>query len=138
MAKILVVEDEAESQQLVTSILRAAGHEVDLAADGRQALDFVEANHIDVVVTDLKMPVLNGLRLIRELRGKGDSIPILAISGHNRDQLTLAEDYGANGVLAKPIQKDELLLLIDRVITDSRTSWSGAWIHPEFGRVGDR
>ena len=137
MAKILLVEDEAESQELIGSILRGAQHEVWVVDEGRAALDFVKDNHVDVVVTDLRMPVLNGLRLIRELRDKGDTIPIIAVSGHNRDQLMLAEDLGANAAIVKPIHKERLLGLVDRVLADARTSWSGAWIHPEFGKVGD-
>ncbi|MEM7414849.1 MAG: response regulator [Gemmatimonadota bacterium] len=138
MAKVLLVEDEVESQELIGSILRSAGYEVMVVGDGRMALDHVRANHVDAVVTDLRMPVLNGLRLITELRKTGDTVPILAVSGHNRDQLMLAEDLGANAALVKPINKQELLMLLDRVIADTRTSWSGAWIHPEFGKVGDR
>lgn len=138
MAKVLLVEDEAESQQLIGAILRSAGYEVVIVDDGRQALDHVKENHVDAVVTDLRMPVLNGLRLIRELRDTGDTIPILAVSGHNRDQLMLAEDLGANAALVKPVRKDEILSILDRVIADTRTSWSGAWIHPEFGKVGER
>lgn len=138
MAKILLVEDEADSQRLIGSILLSAKHEVVLAEDGREALAYVRENHVDVVVTDLRMPVLNGLRLIRELRDKGDTIPIVAVSGHNRDQLMLAEDLGANAAIVKPIKPDQLLQLVDKVLADTRTSWSGAWIHPEFGNVGER
>lgn len=138
MAKVLLVDDEAESQALIGAILKSAGYEVMIVADGKQALDHVKANHVDAVVTDLRMPVLNGLRLISELRKTGDTVPILAVSGHNRDQLMLAEDLGANAALVKPVQGQELLRLLDRVIADTRTSWAGAWIHPEFGKVGDR
>ena len=83
------------------------------------------------------MPNVNGLRLIRELRENGDTIPILAVSGINRDQLMLAEDYGANVGLSKPIDRDELLKIVEQVLSDSRDDWSGVWIHPEFGNVGD-
>lgn len=138
MPTVLLVEDEAESQELVRSFLQSAGYIVAVARDGSEALDHVRVNHVDAVVTDLKMPVVNGLRLIRELRSTGDSVPILAISGHNRDQLLLAEDLGANAALAKPLDKLELLNLLDRIMADTRTDWSSAWIHPELGSVGDR
>lgn len=138
MAIVLLVEDEIESQQLIGLMLSTAGYEVMTAADGARAIQVVREYDIDAVVTDLKMPVLNGLRLIRALRSFGDTIPILAISGHNRDQLMMAEDYGANAALAKPIDRDELLAVLERVMSETKTDWSSAWIHPEFGKVGDR
>lgn len=138
MAKILLVEDEIESQQLIGRMLSTAGHDVITAADGARAVEVVRESHVDAVVTDLKMPVLNGLRLIRYLRDSGNTVPILAISGHNRDQLMLAEDLGANAALAKPIDRDEILEVLKKVIEDTKTDWSSAWIHPEFGKVGER
>jgi two-component system chemotaxis response regulator CheY len=138
MAKILVVEDDMESQQLIASLLGAAGHQVVLASDGERGMEMIQSDQIDAVVTDLRMPVMNGLRFIRELRRSGDTIPIVAVSGHNSDQLVLAEDYGANAGLAKPLDKQELLRVIDRIMSDSASDWSNAWIHPEFGSVGDR
>jgi len=138
MANILIVEDDIESQQLISSLVGSDGHTVVLASDGKRALDIIREDQIDAIVTDLRMPVMNGLRLIRELRRAGDTIPIIAISGHNADQLILAEDYGANAGLAKPVDKQELLRILQRVIDDTRSDWSKAWIHPEFGSVGDR
>ena len=136
MARILVVEDDISEQVLLQQLLSKAGHTI--AADGSQALDRIREDKIDAVVTDLRMPVLNGLRLIRELREAGDTIPIVAISGENADQLMLAQDYGANAGLVKPLNRDDLLAVLDRIVRDTRSDWSGAWIHPEFGKVGER
>ena len=138
MAVVLLVEDEIESQQLIGLMLSTAGYEVMTAADGARAIQVVKEHDVDAVVTDLKMPIMNGLRLIKALRGLGDTIPILAISGHNKDQLMMAEDLGANAALAKPIDRDELISVLERVIKDTQTDWSSAWIHPEFGKVGER
>ena len=138
MARILVVEDDISEQVLLQQMLSRAGHTVVIAADGSQALDRLREDKIDAVVTDLRMPVLNGLRLIRELREAGDTIPIVAISGENADQLMLAQDYGANAGLVKPLNRDDLLAVLDRIVRDTRSDWSGAWIHPEFGKVGER
>jgi CheY-like chemotaxis protein len=137
MAKILLVEDDLNSQNLVRAILRSGDHEVLVAENGAEALEILQGAGIDAVVTDLKMPVLNGLRLIKELRGSGDSIPIIAISGLNADQLMLAEDYGANAGLTKPVDRKKLLDVLNQILEDTRSDWSNAWIHPEFGKVGD-
>lgn len=138
MAKILIVEDDIESRELIASLLIAAGHEVVAAPDGEQGLKVIRNDQIDAVVADLRMPVMNGLRFIRELRQIGDTIPIVAVSGHSSDQLQLAEDYGANAGLAKPLDKEELLQVIDQIIADTASDWSSAWIYPEFGSVADR
>ena len=127
-----------QEQMLLQNLLSKAGHTVALAADGEQALTRIRDDRIDAVVTDLRMPVLNGLRLIRQLREAGDTIPIVAISGANADQLMLAQDYGANAGLTKPLDRAALLDVVNRVVADTRSDWSAAWIHPEFGSVGER
>jgi CheY-like chemotaxis protein len=137
MGVILVVDDEQSSRELLTNFLEGAGYKVVTAEDGRRALALLQEHQVSAIITDLRMPNVNGLRLIRELRENGDTIPILAVSGINRDQLMLAEDYGANVGLSKPIDRDELLKIVEQVLSDSRDDWSGVWIHPEFGNVGD-
>lgn len=137
MGVILVVDDEQSSREILSSFLEGAGYDVVRASDGQEALDLLQKHYVRAIVTDLRMPNVNGLRLIRSLRENGDTIPILAVSGINRDQLMLAEDYGANVGLSKPVDRDELIKIMKQVLSDSRDDWSGVWIHPEFGNVGD-
>jgi CheY-like chemotaxis protein len=138
MATILVVDDEDFSLALIEEMLVSVGHDVLTAQDGEAALTLLEQTKgIRAIITDLRMPRFNGLRLIRELRGVGDTIPIIAISGVNADQLILAEDYGANAVLSKPLDRDKLLKALDDALERTRSKWSEAWIHPEFGSVGE-
>ena len=138
MSLILIVDDDVDTLQLIFGHLASAKHNILVASNGAEALSLLKENKVDAVVTDLKMPVLNGLRLIREIRAAGDTIPIVAISGVNADQLLLAEDYGANAGLTKPVDRAALLGVLDRIMSDTRSVWKGAWIHPEFGSVGDR
>lgn len=138
MALILIVDDQPSSLTLLKSFLRSGGHDVLEAADGAEALKKAQEFDLDAMITDLRMPVVNGLRLIRALRDGGDAIPIIAVSGPNRDQLILALDYGANAALPKPLDRDEVLAVIDKVMAENRSNWSDAWIHPEFGKVSER
>ncbi len=138
MAKVLIVEDEETTRHLLINLLQKAGHETLWASDGAMALGLMRENEVDLVVTDLAMPRINGLRMIREIRNTGDSIPIIAVSGKNADQLLLAEDYGANASITKPIDPELLLELVSRIFADSQSDWSDAWIHPEFGSVADK
>lgn len=137
MAKILLVDDEELDLSLIREMLLKGGHEILLAENGQQAIEILENEEVAAVVTDLRMPVFNGLRLIKTLRGSGDTIPIIAVSGANWDQLLLAQDYGANAGLTKPVDGEELLSLLSQVLSETRSSWKDAWIHPEFGSVGD-
>lgn len=131
MTKILVVDDEVTSLALLKEMLRSADYEVVTATNGKEALDVLDnVRDIRAVVTDLKMPHINGLRFIRDRREAGDMIPIIAISGVAADQLILAEDYGANATLFKPVDRDKLLAALERALGDSQ-SMSGAWIQPE-------
>lgn len=131
MTRILVVDDEVTSLALLKEMLRSADYEVVTASNGKEALEILDnVGDIRAVVTDLKMPVINGLRFIRDRREAGDMIPIIAISGVAADQLILAEDYGANATLFKPVDREELLAALERALGDAE-SMSGAWILPE-------
>jgi CheY-like chemotaxis protein len=139
MATVLVVDDEEPELALLAQLVKSAGHNCLVARSGREALDMLkEWCDVNAIITDLRMPEINGLRLIRERREAGDSIPIIAISGVNADQLILAEDYGANAVLPKPVDGQKLLQALEDILDRSKSSWADAWIHPEFGSVGDR
>jgi CheY-like chemotaxis protein len=135
--RILIVEDDEASKFLIRELLESVGYQTVTAGNGREALELLQSSRVSAIVTDLRMPVVNGLRLIRALRERGDTIPIVAISGVNADQLMLAEDYGANAGLTKPLDREEFLTVMRKVLSDTRDSWSDVWIHPEFGSVGD-
>jgi CheY-like chemotaxis protein len=109
VALILVVDDDQIDRMILESLLRLDGHEVVFAEDGMAALDLYAKRAFDVVVTDLVMPRLNGLRLIKELVASDPGVQIIAISGISPEHLQLAEDYGAISVLTKPLQRDPLL-----------------------------
>jgi CheY-like chemotaxis protein len=116
MAKILIVDDEEMDRVLERAILEKAGHELYYAADGHVALAVCREALIELVVTDLAMPDFNGLRFIKELREEGFRMPIIAISGWAKDQLDLAEDYGADLTLYKPIDGDKLLRSVQEML----------------------
>jgi CheY-like chemotaxis protein len=138
VSRILLVEDDESAQALYRDMLVSGGHEVLLASNGQEAIELLNREIVTAVVTDLRMPLINGLRLIRTLRDMGDTVPIIAISGVNRDQLLLAQDYGANACLVKPVERQTLLDVLDRSLSEARGGWANAWIHPEFGSVSDR
>lgn len=116
MARILIVDDEELDRVLLRAVLEHAGHELLFAGDGRTAINLYKLNKMDVVVTDIAMPDLNGLRLIQELRADSKELPIIAISGVSAEQLDLAQDYGANFVLYKPVDPQKLVAMVDHLL----------------------
>ncbi len=112
MAVILVVDDEEMDRVWERAVLESDGHELLYAADGEAALALCRETAIDLVLTDLAMPDFNGLRFIRELRGEGFRMPVIAISGWAADQLDLAEDLGADATLFKPVRGEELVAAV--------------------------
>jgi len=131
MAIILVVDDDEMDRELARAVLESAGHEVCFALDGEAALQTCRKRMVEVVVTDLAMPDFNGLRFIMDFRKAGYETPIIALSGKAADQLDLAEDYGANLTLCKPIDGPKLLqsvqvLLKVASVLEKADKWNGA------------
>ncbi|MEQ9568612.1 MAG: response regulator [Longimicrobiales bacterium] len=114
--RVLVVDDEADVRRSIERVLEVSGFQVTAVSDGARALRALEGDTFDLLIIDVYMPDMDGLGLMRELRNRGDSTPILAVSGggdspHTLDPegaLAVARAFGA-GVLPKPFTVDELL-----------------------------
>jgi two-component system, chemotaxis family, chemotaxis protein CheY len=120
MAKVILTVDDSPSIRLMMKLtLTAEGYEVAQASDGIEALEYARAHVADLVLTDINMPGMDGLELIRELRMLPDykSVPMLILtteSGQDRKQLGKAS--GATGWLVKPFNNQQLLATIGRVL----------------------
>jgi CheY-like chemotaxis protein len=116
MARILVVDDEPDERFLVGRILRRAGHEVTVAGDGAAALLVVNEWSPDLIVTDMMMPVMDGVELIRRLRADPATaaIPVVAATGDAH----LAR--AADAVLAKPYDWRHLVKIANTLLAEGR------------------
>jgi len=121
MARILVVDDEELARFTIRDILETAGHDVEEAGNGNEALSSQAANSFDLVITDLIMPEKEGVETIVELRRDFPDLKIIAISGGGRtknlDFLRLADEFGANKILAKPFSGDELMEQVNGLLS---------------------
>ena len=126
MAHVLFVDDDELERTFASRVMEAGGHTCAFARDGEAAIALFGEGGVDVVVTDLAMPKINGLRLIQRLVELDALVRIIAVSGLNRDQLLIAEDYGANELLPKPWSAKDMLEAIDRVV-HSRPERSNGW-----------
>jgi CheY-like chemotaxis protein len=118
--QILLVDDNNDFRDSMALILMKAGYRVAPAPNGRDALELYEENPADIVVTDLIMPDMEGLELIKELRARTPTAKIIAISGDGRfrpdSYLEFAKRIGASAVLAKPFDPSKLITLIEQLL----------------------
>jgi two-component system, OmpR family, KDP operon response regulator KdpE len=107
--RVLVVDDEAPIRRALEANLRARGYDVDLASTGEQALDLAARRHPDAVILDLGLPGMDGIDVVRGLRG-WSAVPILILSARGAEPDKVAAlDEGADDYVAKPFGMDELL-----------------------------
>ena len=116
MARILIVDDDEMDRVMERSMLDGLGHTLMFASDGDAALSVYEKEDPDLVITDLAMPELNGLRLIQEIMELDPDARIIAVSGVSADQLDLAENMGAVYTLFKPVEPGELLAAVEQAL----------------------
>ena len=109
MARVLVVDDEQADQVILERFLEQAGHEVYFASDGEQAFKNYLKNDIEIIITDLNMPNVDGLEFIEAVLALFPEAVIIAVSGKDSDELEAAKSAGARVALSKPIDPWELL-----------------------------
>ena len=112
--KILVVEDDPDARNLIESILKLSHLDVVLAADGQEGLEQAKKESPDLIITDIAMPRLNGLGLIRALRAIPEfkKRPILAVTSFGMEKAMDAIRAGANRALARPVENHLLLVFV--------------------------
>ena len=120
MASILLVDDDEQLRTMLSEVLKRAGHEVQTACDGDEAIKMFRSNPTDLVITDLIMPNKEGLETIREIRQGFPAVRIIAMSGGGRNgpgnYLAVAERFGAQRVLNKPFSHREILEAVRGVL----------------------
>jgi len=119
MATILAVDDSASMRQMVSFTLKGAGYDVIEAEDGQKALDKAKAGAVDLVLTDVNMPVMDGIELVKNLRTLPDYkfTPILMLTTESAgDKKIQGKNAGATGWLVKPFNPEQLLATIKKVM----------------------
>jgi two-component system response regulator YesN len=114
--KILVVEDEEIAREVLIQALETLGFSAIGAVNGRHALEVMNSEPVDLVLTDIYMPELNGLELLREMREQDNYTPVILITGYDADEAKkAAEDYKASALLLKPFRLIQLKTLLDGI-----------------------
>lgn len=119
--RLLLAEDEKSLSRAITAILEKNNYSVDAVYDGEEAMDYLDAGNYDGVILDVMMPKRDGISVLKELRNKGNTVPVLILTAKSEvDDKVLGLDSGANDYLTKPFNSKELLARI-RAMTRAQT-----------------
>jgi DNA-binding response OmpR family regulator len=117
---VLIVDDEQSVRDLVAKTLTMADYDVDTAPDGPSALDRLNGTEYDLLITDLKMPGMDGLSVIREVRRRSTEIPIVIITGYSTEASAIeAVNLGVVGYLVKPFRVPHVLSAVARALGEA-------------------
>jgi len=119
MATILAVDDSASMRQMVSFTLKGAGYDVKEACDGSEALNIAKTQKFDLVLSDVNMPVMDGIQFVTELRKLGEYkfVPVLMLTTESSGDTKMAgKKAGATGWIVKPFNPDQLLNTIKKVL----------------------
>lgn len=120
--RLLLAEDEKALSKALTAILERNNYSVDPVYDGQSALDYLDSDNYDGVILDIMMPKVDGITVLKNIRSKGNLIPVLILTAKSEvDDKILGLDTGANDYLTKPFNSRELLARI-RAMTRTQTA----------------
>ena len=116
-SNVLIADDDRTIANLIREIVERRGSNALVAYDGEQALKIFENVKVDLIITDLKMPNLDGMSLIKMVRQKFSDIPIIIITGYGSDETyALAQSYGIAGFLSKPCSVVDISRAIEQAL----------------------
>ena len=117
MLKILLAEDDRELRQLFSHELTRHGYTVLGVSNGQEALDAMDMDYYDMIITDIMMPVMDGYELVRQLREAGNTTPVLMITAKDAfDDMRVGFQSGVDDYMVKPINVNEMVLRVQALL----------------------
>ncbi len=112
---ILVVEDDVENRAAMVKVLQGAGYDTNETDNGQTALDYILEDNVDILVTDLRLPVMDGVELLKRAKASSQEIEVILVTGHGTVELAVeAIKEGAYDFITKPIKKAQLLRAVEK------------------------
>ena len=125
---VLLVDDDESLLRLMTIRLQGEGYQVQSAEGGKEALRLLNTTNFDVVLSDLRMPGIDGLSLFEDIMSNGKDVPVILMTAHGTIQDAVeATQRGVFGFLTKPIDHDELRALLKKAVSQTQTLQKGSW-----------
>ncbi|MEL6151529.1 MAG: response regulator, partial [Chloroflexota bacterium] len=119
MATVLIVDDFKAGQRLVSAMLKFTNYNVIGLDSGDAAVDYLHANPVDLIITDIDMPDMDGIELCQYIKQHADfyHIPVVMLTAHHSNQTRYASmEAGADDYLTKPVSKPELVRLVEQIL----------------------
>ena len=117
MLKILIAEDDRELRQLFEHVLIKNGYSVRGVSDGQEALDAMDEEYFNLIISDIMMPVMDGYTLVRSLREAGDTTPVLMITAKDAfDDMRMGFLSGTDDYMVKPVNVNEMVLRVSALL----------------------
>ena len=136
--QILVVDDEPKMARVLELMLKSMGHAVLTAGNGVQALALFGRNAVDLIITDLRMPEMDGMELLARLREQGSDVPVMVITAHGTVETAItAMKHGACDYILRPFDLDALMLAIERALQGVDVARQNTFLREEIQRGWD-
>jgi two-component system response regulator AtoC len=136
--QILVADDEPKMRRILEMMLQKMGHKVFCACNGQGALEVFAAHTIDLVITDLCMPVMDGIALLAQLRAQDSDVPVMVITAHGTiESAVTAMKHGACDYILRPFDIDALELAVKRALNTADVARQNAFLREEISRGWD-
>ncbi len=133
--RILVVDNEAKMRRILELSLKHMGHQVEQAADGVEALAAIESGSFDLVLTDLRMPRMDGIALLNALRERGDDVPVIVLTAYGTIETAVAAmKLGAADYIIRPFEMDTIELAVTRVLAMQAVQRENRFLKDELSR----
>lgn len=131
--QILVVDDEAPMRRILEIILQGMGHTVRVAADGQEAFELLQASPADLVITDLRMPRMDGLTLLQQMREEGMDAPVILITAYGSVETAVeAMKYGASDFIIRPFENQVVEVAVQRALAASRMRSENVYLRQQL------
>jgi two-component system response regulator HydG len=136
---ILVVEDDTENRAAMVKVLESAEYKVVETDNGQQALDIINDGDIDVLVTDLRLPIMDGVELLKRAKAVEQDIEVIMITGHGTVEIAVeAIKEGAYDFITKPVKKAQLLRAVDKAAEKQYLSRENRELRQQLTQTGAR
>ena len=136
---ILVVEDDAENRAAIVKVLEGAEYKVLETDNGQQALDIINDENIDIIVTDLRLPIMDGVELLKRAKAVEQEIEIIVITGHGTVEIAVeAIKEGAYDFITKPVRKAQLLRAVEKAAEKQYLSRENRELRQQLNQSGTR
>ncbi len=117
MVKILIAEDDTELRKLFAHVLQKNGYSVREVGDGRQAMDAIDQEYFDLIISDIMMPVMDGYEFVQLLRQSGSTTPVLMITAKDAfDDMRQGFQSGTDDYMVKPVNVNEMVLRVQALL----------------------